>query len=130
MYHNQQFVSPACVFLHLSARARVATGAFTNIPVGRQVYVLKAEVQCNGGTGMINITSPQISSIQNMIVQPPVSCSGSCDSYSSLVSGVDVTSLMTSATFSFGASVDKVGPDLCMAGQHLKVVFTLQYSRS
>ena len=47
------------------------SGSFTNIPVGRSVYALSADVQCNGGMGIFNITSPQISSIQSSLQQPP-----------------------------------------------------------
>ena len=104
------------------------SGSFTNIPVGRSVYALSADVQCNGGMGIFNITSPQISSIQSSLQQPPQSCMGACDSYSNLISGIDVTKLMVSGSLMFGASVNTVGPDLCMAGNQLKVLFTLQYS--
>jgi hypothetical protein len=97
--------------------------------VGRRVYVLKAEVQCNGGGGIFNVSSPALASIQQALLQPPASCSSSCDNYFVLFSGIDVSSVMVAGSLSLGASVDKVGPDLCMAGKHLKILFTLQYSK-
>ena len=104
-------------------------GSFSDIPTGRRVYVLKAEVQCNGGGGNFNISSPAIKSVQSALSQPPASCTASCDAYSVLFSGIDVASLIVTGSLTLGANVDKVGPDLCMAGKHLKVLFTLQYSK-
>ena len=105
------------------------SNSFSDIPVGRRVYVLKAEAQCNGGGGIFNISSPAIRSVQLALLQPPASCVASCDSYFVLFSGIDVTNLMVSGSLPIGANVDKVGSDLCMAGKHLKVLFTLQYSK-
>ncbi len=105
------------------------SGSFSDIPIGRRIYVLKAEVQCNGGGGIFNISSPAIKAIQSALSQPPASCSASCDNYFVLLSGIDVASLMVSGSLTLAANVDKVGPDLCMAGKHLKVLFTLQYSK-
>ena len=106
------------------------SASFVAIPTGRKVYALMAEIQCNGGTGLINITSPQSSFIQASLVQPPGTCKGLCDKYFTLISGIDITSLVTSGSLLLGASVDRVGNDICMAGKHLRVIFTLQYSRS
>ena len=104
------------------------TGSFTNVPMGRASYVLKADIQCNGGSGTFNITSPSMPAIQSAILQPPPSCKLACDTYRPLLSAVDATSLISAGVLAFGASVDTVGQDLCMAGMHLKVLFTLQYS--
>ena len=111
--------------------ACMCSGVFFNIPQGRQLYALSAEVQCNGGSrGKYNITAPSLYSVQAAVVQPPISCQGSCDVSSAILLPSDVTSLATTGGLSFGASVSSVGQDLCMAGQHLKVFFTLQYSAS
>jgi len=108
------------------------SGSFTNIPQGRKVYALRADVQCNGGGGSFNITSPQFSSAQlanTFFQQPLLTCKASCDIYATLLSRVDVSSqFFGQSTLNFSASVDKVGLDLCMAGIHLKVLFTLEYS--
>ncbi len=105
------------------------SGTFSNFPVGRQLYVLRAEIQCNGGgSGKFNITSPLMASIQASILQPPKSCQGRCDDKFVMLPPVDVTQQVASGSLDFGASINTVGQDLCMAGQHLKAWFTLQYS--
>ncbi len=108
------------------------SGFFSDIPQGRKVYALKADIQCNGGGETFNITSPEISAEQlanAFFEQPPQSCRASCDNYVPLISKIDVSSrLVGQSTLNFGASVNKAGLDLCMAGMHLKVLFTLEYS--
>jgi len=107
------------------------SGSFSNIPTGRQLYVLRGDIQCNGGGGgKYNVTAPNLNSVQAALVQPPSSCQGACDARSPILSAVDVTQAVAGGTLAFGASVDSVGQDLCMAGKHLKVYFTLQYSSS
>ena len=107
------------------------SGSFSNIPTGRQLYVLRGDVQCNGGgSGKYNVTAPNLSSIQAVLIQPPSSCQGTCDARSAILPAVDVTQAATGGTLAYGASIDVVGQDLCMAGKHLKVYFTLQYSSS
>ena len=105
------------------------TGSFSNIPTQRQLYVLRGEIQCNGGrSGRYNVTVPFLSSIQTAIVQPPPSCQRACDNRSTIMPPVEVTQPAKVGSLAFGASIDVVGQDLCMAGKHLKVYFTLQYS--
>ncbi len=106
------------------------SSSFSDIPNGRRLHVLKAEAQCNGGGGRFNISLPAIGSVQRALLQPPASCVTLCDDYFVLFSGIDVTDLMVSGYLSLGSNVDKVGSDLCMAGKHLKVLFTLQYSKN
>jgi len=104
-------------------------GGFSGVPVGRQVYSLRAEVQCNGGGGAFNVTAPAVTAIQSFLTQPPAACKGMCDARFALLPPVDVTSAVTQAGgLDFGASVSAAGQDFCMAGKHLKVYFTLQYS--
>jgi hypothetical protein len=105
------------------------SGSFTNVPTGRKAYSLKADIQCNGGSGTFNITSPSTAAVQAAVVQPPKTCKLACDIYSPLLNIVDLpTALIGSSVLAFGASVDSVGQDLCMAGMHLKILFTLRYS--
>jgi hypothetical protein len=105
------------------------SGKFSNIPVGRQLYVLRAEIQCNGGGGgKLNITAPVMKSIQASILQPPKSCQGTCDEHFAILSPIDVTPQMADGNLDYGASIDAAGRDLCMAGKHLKAWFTLQYT--
>jgi hypothetical protein len=105
------------------------SGTFSNVPIGRQVYVLRAEIQCNGGgSGKYNITAPIMESIQASILQPPKWCQGRCDDHFTILPPVDVTQQMASSSLAYGASIDAAGQDLCMAGQHLKAWFVLQYT--
>ncbi len=107
-------------------------GAFFNITQGRKVYALRADVQCNGEGGAFNITSSVISALQlanGLFPQPLPSCKASCDNYTPLLARIDVSSVLTGQdTLNFGVTVDKAGADLCMAGAHLKVMFTLEHS--
>lgn len=108
------------------------SGSFTNVPQGRKVYAVRADIQCNGGGEGYNVTRPEFSGLQLAnagLQQPPTTCRASCDNYAQLLSRVDVSSnFLGQSTLNFGASVDKAGYDLCMAGVHLKVLFTLEYS--
>lgn len=109
--------------------ACACSGSFSNIPSGRQLYVLRGELQCNGGgIGKYNITAPNLSSVQSSIIQPPTLCQNACDTRSTILSPVDVTLAATAGSLVYGASIDVAGQDLCMAGKHVKVYFTLQYS--
>ena len=104
------------------------SGSFTNVPVGRRAYSLEANIQCNGGSGIFNITSPSAPAVQSAIVQPSTNCKFACENYSPLLPLVDATQLINGQFLAFAVSVDAVGQDFCMAGVHLKILFTLRYS--
>ncbi len=98
------------------------SGSFT-VPQNRKVYALKAEAQCNGG-GTFNITQPSTIAV----AQPPSDCKAACHRYAELFSGIDVTDDATDGTLNFGASLASAGADLCLAGNRLKLLFTIQFT--
>ena len=98
----------------------------TDIPTGRDVYVLKAEYQCNGGATLV----VKVATNQTAVTQPPSTCKDSCQTYHELFSWNNVAQQVNAlGTGSLPLEVEASGvaADYCGAGHNLKVVFTLIY---
>jgi len=101
--------------------------SFSGLPLGRAVYALKAEVQCNGGSENITVF---VNDEAQDVEQPPDDCVDSCLTYHTLFSWAsvkDAVDNVNDGTLPVSAMADNLVTDYCGAGDNLKIIFTLLY---
>jgi len=103
------------------------TTSVTDLPTGRGVYALMAELQCNAATNVVvKVDGTAVSS--DLVKQPPSACKDSCTNYHLLFEWHNVASSVgANGVLPLSVEADSVATDYCGGGDNLKVLFTLYY---
>merc|ERR1712216_502309 len=107
----------------VGASSCTCSTSMTNLPVGRSLYALKAELQCNGATNVV-VKVNDVAQSSDVVTQPPAKCKDSCQKYHTLFEWLDVVSSVSAAgTLPLKVEASSVSTDYCGGGDHLKVLF-------
>jgi len=103
------------------------TTSITGIPLGRALYALKVEMQCNSFATDLSITAGSAPVAGSLIHQPPLWCHDECQKYHT---ALDWTPIEVSSGV-LPVTIDAMGlqTDYCGAGDLLKAIVTVQVSQ-
>jgi hypothetical protein len=103
------------------------TTSFTDLPTGRGVYALMAELQCNGASDVV-VKVNDVALDSDVVTQPPRACKDSCTNYHLLFEWRNVASSVDAGgVLELSVDASSVATDYCGGGDNLKVLFTLYY---
>jgi hypothetical protein len=103
------------------------TTSFTDLPTGRGVYALMAELQCNGASDVV-VKVNDVALDSDVVTQPPRACKDSCTNYHLLFEWLNVASSVDAGgVLELSVDASSVATDYCGGGDNLKVLFTLYY---